>query len=151
MWVQCLHRRKRTHEFTRALSSPRIMFHTRLTHPPCHPGRLEQLVGMYNKQTLPHHPGLQYRRGRTPVSGKVMCTSVHSHARSDMVCQLLQHRLSWVDNAQVQKDDLALFMFFLRGKLVWSCVCCVVIAVPDSLHAADAEHIPQPRTAGAWR
>ena len=114
-------------------------------------GRLEQLVGLYNKQTLPHHPGLQYRRGRTPVSGKVMCTSVHSHAHSDMVCQLLQHRLSWVDNAQVQKDDLALFMFFLRGKLVWSRVCCVDIAVPDSLHAADAEHIPQPRPAGAWR
>ena len=116
--------------------------------------RLAQLVGLFNTRFLGEGPRLQYTRTRMPVSGKLLCTSVHSDSEDGRATlyPFLRRRLSWTDNAEVSIDDVMFFVVFLKGTLSGESLVASVgrdIAEPGSLHAADADHVP--KVAGAWR
>ena len=82
--------------------------------------RLAQLLGVYNmEKAFSDGLRLQYDQLRTPVSGKFVCTSVHSESEDGRapLYRCLRHRLSWTDNAAASIDDVQFFVTFLKGTL----------------------------------
>ena len=118
--------------------------------------RLEQLVDLFNADTLRGSMQLKYKRTRMRVTGATLCNSVHAESSTERsaVYELLAPRVRWADGTQVEQGDAIVFVYFLKGTFVRSRVQYVVwvdVAVPDSLHLADADRIPAPRAVGAWR
>ena len=114
--------------------------------------RLEHLLGLYNAGAG-IGPRLQYQRLRNHVPGRLLCSAVHSDSDNHdslLLQQCLGRRLSWSDNAQVDDETIALFLYFLKRTFIWPRVWGMDIAVPGSSHVADAVHIPEPGAAGAW-
>ena len=109
-----------TREFCCCL--PRMLWVAGWMRQPSVDDRLEQLVGLFNTRFLGEGPRLQYTRTRMPVSGKLLCTSVHSDSRADhlKLCSFLEVRVSWEDNERTAKSDVVALIDFLRGALVWS-------------------------------
>jgi len=97
--------------------------------------RLKQLVDMFN---MIHADGaqLRYKRKRMPLIGEVLCKYVHSASPVDRgaLYDILLARVTWADGTRVGEVDATVFVDFLKGTFVWSRVCGVDVAVPDSLH-----------------
>ena len=120
--------------------------------------RLEQLIDLFNAEHLlglsaAAGPVLQYQRLRVAVPADFICSAVHSDSdnRNSLLYRSLREHLSWSDKAEVTDNTIAYFVLHLKRTFFWPRVWGTDIAVPGSLHVADADHIPQPRAAGAWR
>ena len=116
---------------------------------------LERFVHLFNTTILEdagRKARLTYTQTVMPVTGAGLCECLYT--RNDLAYDTLEPHLRWANNDKVSKGDAMFFFSFLRRTFIWAIwprVWGADIAVPGSLHVADAEHIPQPGAAGAWR